>query len=79
MTMFSSLTPFAFNVVIVPSRRAEMMGVFHRACTIPIRRLEPSCNVNGEQVCCLEEGYSPSYVFDSPKPFTADDAMAYYR
>lgn len=39
--MFSGLTPAARRVLVVPSTRAEIMAVFQRAWTMPIRRAEP--------------------------------------
>lgn len=42
MTMFFSRTPFSFKVETVPSTRASMTVLFHRAWTMPIRSFDPS-------------------------------------
>jgi hypothetical protein len=41
-TTFSSLTPAALSAFLVPATRASMISLFHRACTMPMRRLEPT-------------------------------------
>lgn len=43
MTMLLSGTPHDSNFALVPSRSGSMISAFQRACTMPMRRLEPSC------------------------------------
>ena len=41
MTMFCSWTPAECKDLRAPATRAEMISVFHRACTMAMRRPEP--------------------------------------
>ena len=43
--MFSGLTPEARRVRLAPSIRASIMGVFQRAWTMAMRRVEPASGV----------------------------------
>jgi hypothetical protein len=41
-TIFESFTPHSCSLAFAPARRGSMMVSFHRAWTMPIRRLLPS-------------------------------------
>ena len=40
--MLVSLTPLSFNLATAPATRESMTSLFHRACTIATRRVDPS-------------------------------------
>lgn len=42
MTMLESLTPLSFNLATAPAMRESMTSLFHLACTIATRRVDPS-------------------------------------
>lgn len=45
---FSALTPAAARDFFAPEMRASMILVFHRACTMAMRKLEPVEEVWGQ-------------------------------
>lgn len=52
-TMLDSLTPQASSLAFVPARSGSMMVSFQRACTMPMRRAEPSCCCGVGPLVCI--------------------------